>query len=92
VRCLYDLANGGPPRAFECLLIYGKGLNDVSHAMQEARQYFMLREGFRPCGAVTRTLRGMKSHLWLVHKFVAQGELFRELEAKGNSDAISDHD
>lgn len=60
-RPLYDTENGGPPRAFECLMFKG-----------ETAKYTPLLENRNPCGHVTRTERGMKTHLTVVHGFKAQ--------------------
>lgn len=60
IRWLFDSENGGPPRAYECLL----GDSRTSKP--------------RTCGAVTRTIRGMRSHQRSVHSFEPQEKLFSE--------------
>lgn len=57
IRELFDTANGGPARAFECLLP-----NWVRGGVRMGK----------PCGAICRTLRGMRSHQLAVHTFKPQ--------------------
>lgn len=65
-RPLYDTLNGGPPRAFECLIPC-----DTDDAIPRVFS----------CGKVCRTERGMKMHLKLVHHFEAQQCLFQKESA-----------
>jgi len=60
IRPLYDTENGGPARAFECLL-----LNWVRPGVK----------GGKHCGVVTRTLRGMRSHQLYSHAFKPQAKI-----------------
>jgi hypothetical protein len=63
IRFLFDPLTGGPPRAFECKLDTEEwGLN--GKVKEDA------------CGAVTRTLSGMRAHQRIVHGFVPQSKLF----------------
>lgn len=64
VRWLIDAENGGPPKAFLCILAGSSKTNEPTVAE------------FYPCGVVTRTLRGMHSHQRSVHGFKAQKELW----------------
>lgn len=66
IRWLIDAENGGPPRAYECLI-------------------FVARKE-KHCGAVTRTIRGMRSHQRSVHAFDPQPKLFREPAGEKPSD------
>jgi hypothetical protein len=66
---LYDPLVGGPPRAYECKI-----------------ETPAIRAGVRGsgiCGAVTRTLSGMRSHQRSVHGFTPQAKL----PIKENTDA-----
>lgn len=65
VRPLYDTLNGGPPKAFECLI----PKPGAEHWHHDTMTY-------DPCGKITRTERGMRMHLKLVHHFEAQQCLF----------------
>ena len=60
---LYDVKKGGAPRGFQCKI----------ENVEKHSPFFIYQ-----CNKVTRTYRGMKMHLWLVHKFVAQQKLFPE--------------
>ena len=63
VRPLYDPVNGGPPRAFKCLLAKDAGVRGRVLVMEW-------------CNKVTRTEIGMKAHLKRVHCFEEQQCLF----------------
>jgi hypothetical protein len=61
---LYPQA-GGPAQGFKC--------NIATDTPTEMTVLYL-----NACGRVTRTERGMKSHLWSVHKVKRQGELFHD--------------
>lgn len=44
----------------------------------------------KPCRAVTRTERGMLSHLWSVHRIKRQGSLFGPSRSAGHREAARD--
>ena len=64
---LYPHASG-PAQGFRC------NVQANEHELQRRVKV----HGMQPCGRVTRTERGMKSHLWSVHRIKQQGELFHD--------------
>jgi hypothetical protein len=77
VRWLVDAENGGPPRAFECLAKLGLG------------SWHFYKDGSGvPCGRVTKTLSGMRSHQRVVHGFKAQADLYEGNHAEGEKTAL----
>lgn len=72
IRWLVDAENGGPPRAYECLLTMpGFTGNDYEDPEREVEKHWV-------CGKVTRTLSGMRVHQKIIHFFEPQSNLFRE--------------
>lgn len=59
-RPLFDFVKGGPPKAFQCLVLIS------------IPELF----GQHPCGRVTRTERGMRMHLKAVHHWEEQPCLY----------------
>jgi hypothetical protein len=64
IRPIYDVHDGGPPAGYRCCL------NGWS-----TTKVMRVRDLHKPCGRVTRTLAGMRTHQRIVHDFKAQGEL-----------------
>jgi hypothetical protein len=64
---LYDPLTGGPPRAFECKLPA-----DLKAGVPHEEFWGVYAAQWYPCGFVSRTLSGMRSHQRQVHSFVPQ--------------------
>lgn len=67
-RPLFDLKDGGPPRAFLCL---------IQVEWQNAKLHEILgRSSMHRCGKITRTESGMRAHLKKVHNWEEQECLY----------------
>lgn len=63
-RPLVDFENGGPPKAFECLM-------SIRYKNSELHK-ILGRSEHHHCGKITRTERGMRMHLKTVHNWEEQ--------------------
>ncbi len=63
-RPLFDFEKGGPPKAYQCLCL----IDYDNHKLHK----ILGRSGKHPCGKVTRTERGMRMHLKIVHDWKEQ--------------------
>lgn len=70
IRPLYDVHDGGPPVGFRCRL----SQHDISRNLDK-RAFDLEHDAVEyPCGRVTRTLAGMRTHQRIVHGIKLQQE------------------